>query len=105
VLQEEKVINIEINETSWRVKVDGKSVHVSAQQFKMLMAFARNPDRLLTRDNILDAVWGEDVMVDDRRVDHAVKEMRRVIGKRAVETVRSIGYRFNQEFCHMVIIK
>jgi DNA-binding response OmpR family regulator len=63
--------------------------------------FARCPGRALTRDQILDAVWGNDIIVNDRSVDRCVTTLRAKIepdphAPAFIQTIREIGYRFEQ---------
>ena len=77
----------------------GKEVELTAKEFRLLEFFARRPGRALTRDQILDAVWGDDIIVNDRSVDRCVTTLRAKIEPdphhpKHVVTIRDIGYRF-----------
>jgi two-component system response regulator MtrA len=72
---------------------------MSATEFRLLLELARNPDRVLTRDVLLERVWGYDYLGDSRLVDMAVKRLRHKLGDdpaapRYISTVRGVGYRF-----------
>jgi len=76
-----------------------KEVTLTAKEFRLLEFFAKRPGRALTRDQILDGVWGNDIMVNDRSVDRCVATLRAKIEPdphrpRYVQTIRDIGYRF-----------
>jgi DNA-binding response OmpR family regulator len=78
---------------------DGREVVLTAKEFRLLEFFARNPGRALTRDQILDAVWGGDIIVNDRSVDRCVTTLRAKTEADAhrpvwIQTIREIGYRF-----------
>jgi DNA-binding response OmpR family regulator len=77
----------------------GKEIELTAKEFRLLEFFARRPGRALTREQILDAVWGNDIIVNDRSVDRCVTTLRAKIEAdphhpEHVVTIRDIGYRF-----------
>ena len=74
-------------------------VELTAKEFRLLEFFARRAGRALTRDQILDAVWGNDIIVNDRSVDRCVTTLRAKIETdphrpEHIVTIRDIGYRF-----------
>jgi two-component system phosphate regulon response regulator PhoB len=79
--------------------VDKKPINLTAIEFKLLTALAGSPGRVLSRDNLLDKVWGQDCYVTDRTVDTHIRRLRKKLGKAAkyIETVRGFGYRFSEE--------
>ena len=77
----------------------GKEVSLTTKEFRLLEFLARRPGRALTRDQILDAVWGNDIIVNDRSVDRCVTTLRAKIevdphDPTFIQTIRDIGYRF-----------
>ena len=80
------------------VVVSGKSVSLTPTEFKLLEFMARRPGRVLSRDKILDAVFGYDSDIYDRTIDTHMKSLRKKLGKARdyIETVRGIGYRFKE---------
>ncbi|HEY3864179.1 MAG TPA: response regulator transcription factor [Verrucomicrobiae bacterium] len=77
----------------------GAELPLTAKEFRLLEFFVRRAGRALTRDSILDAVWGQEVMVTDRSVDRCVTTLRAKIEEDArnpvfIQTIRDIGYRF-----------
>lgn len=78
---------------------NGMEVVLTAKEFRLLEFFVRRRGRALTRDSILDAVWGSDVVVTDRSVDRCVTTLRSKIERDPhnpilIHTIRDIGYRF-----------
>ena len=78
---------------------NGKQVALTAKEFRLLEFFTSRPGRALTRDQILDAVWGDDIIVNDRSVDRCVTTLRAKIEvdphhPACIQTIRDIGYRF-----------
>jgi len=77
----------------------GHEVVLTAKEFRLLEFFATRPGRALTRDQILDVVWGNDIIVNDRSVDRCVTTLRSKIETDPhhpchIQTIRDIGYRF-----------
>jgi len=77
----------------------GQEIELTAKEFRLLEFFARRPGRALTRDQILDGVWGNEIIVNHRSVDRCVTTLRAKIendphGPEHVVTIRDIGYRF-----------
>jgi len=78
---------------------NGEEVSLTAKEFRLLEFLTKRPGRALTRDQILDGVWGNDIMVNDRSVDRCVTTLRAKIESDArhpchIQTIRDIGYRF-----------
>jgi two-component system phosphate regulon response regulator PhoB len=84
---------------SHRVEVDGEAVDLTATEFRLLAHLMRKPGRVLERDRLLDAVWGQEVYVTPRTVDTHVQRLRQKLGSAGnlIETVRGVGYRFSDD--------
>ena len=85
--------------TAHKLFRNGKEVALTTKEFRLLEFFANRPGRALTRDQILDAVWGNDIIVNDRSVDRCVTTLRAKIEAdphhpACIQTIRDIGYRF-----------
>ena len=76
------------------VSVDGERLDISPREYELLLYFVENKEHVLSRDQILDAVWGEDFLGYDRAVDTYVKKLRQTLGKASyhIETVIKSGY-------------
>jgi DNA-binding response OmpR family regulator len=85
-----------INKLSHEVKIDGKEVILSPKEYELLIYLITNEGIALTRDNILDNVWGIDYYGDIRTVDTNVKRLREKLLDKAtyIITVRGSGYKF-----------
>ncbi len=80
------------------VRVDGEPVDLTATEFGILAALARDPGVMVSRSTLLDAVWGPEFVGDDHLVDVHIANLRRKLGDdaerpRFIETVRGFGYR------------
>jgi two-component system phosphate regulon response regulator PhoB len=79
-----------------RCFVEGEEVGLTAKEFQLLATLMRRPGRVLTRERLLDEIWGSDVTVTMRTIDTHLKRLREKLGKGGdlIETVRGVGYRF-----------
>ena len=79
-----------------RCHVEGGEVTLTAKEFELLRKLMERPGRVLTRDQLLDAVWGSDIAVTTRTIDTHLKRLREKLGPASdlIETVRGVGYRF-----------
>ena len=93
-----KFENIEISLQKYELKLSGKSVDVPPKELELLYFLASNYNRVFTRDQLLDKVWGFDYLGDSRTVDVHVKRLREKIEgvseKWTLKTVWGVGYKF-----------
>ncbi|MDR0883085.1 MAG: response regulator transcription factor [Oscillospiraceae bacterium] len=87
-----------VNLTNYELQVDGKRVDTPPKELELIFHLASNPNRVYTRDQLLDEVWGFDYFGDSRTVDVHVKRLREklegVSDKWELKTVWSVGYKF-----------
>ena len=78
------------------VSVDGEAVRLTRREFELLRYLVENKNRVLSRDRLLERVWGYDRLVETRSVDVHVGRLRGKLGSagRQIETVVGLGYRF-----------
>lgn len=83
-----------------RVMRSGSEVHLGPTEFRLLRHFLENPGRVFSREQILDAVWGRDIYIEQRTVDVHIRRLRKALnangGKDMIRTVRSAGYAIDQ---------
>lgn len=89
---------IAVDPARHRVTVNGKVVHLTSIEFKLLHALMTRRGRVHARDRLLNEVWGYESVIDTRTVDTHVRRLRAKLGKSGdvIETVRSFGYRFRE---------
>lgn len=89
-----------MNESSFEAKVDDVPLSLSAKEFKLLLVFAKNPERVYSREMLLQLVW-DNAYVDERTVDvHMLRLRKQLQGTKAenlLQTVRGLGYRAHVE--------
>lgn len=80
------------------VLIDDESVKIGGMEYRLLLFFMKNPDRLYSRTQLLDSVWGQTVYVEERTVDVHIMRLRKILKAydldSKLETVRGNGYRF-----------
>lgn len=92
-----RIRDIEMNMNSMGVTVGGASLSLSKTEFFMLKNFMENPGKVMSRDEIIDAIWGKNHYIDMNTVDVYVGYLRSKIGSGYIVTVRGLGYKFQEE--------
>jgi len=98
ILGKKKVSCLEINPESHRVFINSKEAKFTNKQFQLLIYLIENKNIVISRERILEAVWGYDFSGGTRTIDVHIKELRKKIGDSdggLIETIWAIGYRFN----------
>jgi two-component system phosphate regulon response regulator PhoB len=83
-----------------RVTSNNESLTMGPTEYKLLQFFMTHQDRVYSRSQLLDQVWGGNVYVEDRTVDVHIRRLRKALGERhehLVQTVRGTGYRFSAQ--------
>jgi two-component system phosphate regulon response regulator PhoB len=103
-LNEDKTINkcgIVLDPENNDLTVNGSIVKIGLTEFKLLHYLMRTPERLHSRSQLLDQVWGQGVYIDERTVDVHILRLRKALKPHGVEntvkTVRGVGYRFSEK--------
>lgn len=88
--------DLELDASSHRVRRGGEALHLGPTEFKLLRYFMERPSRVLSRQQILDGVWGMDSDIDERTVDVHIRRLRKAINRDGetdpIRTVRAAGY-------------
>ena len=92
--------DLELDRTTRRVRRAGAELHLGPTEFRLLEFLMQAPGRVYSRAQLLDAVWGRDVYIDERTVDVHVGRLRKALGagRDPIRTVRGSGYSFDEEF-------
>ena len=90
---------LEVNFTARRVYVDGNEVSLSPKEYDLLFYMIKNKDIALTREKLINKVWGYDFFGGDRTLDTHIKLLRKSLGNYAsyIVTLRGVGYRYNDD--------
>lgn len=97
--QEQKVAfgELEINKTKFTVSYKGEEIILAKKEFELLSLLASRPGRVFLRNEILQRVWGTDVIVGDRTIDVHIRKIRQKVGIDLITTVKGVGYKFDFE--------
>jgi len=91
--------SISLDPASHEVMIGGQPVHVGPTEYRLLQFLMRHPNRVYSRGQLLDYVWGEDVYIEERTVDVHVLRLRKLLKQYDVhtmlQTVRGTGYKFS----------
>ncbi|MCK7459476.1 phosphate regulon transcriptional regulator PhoB [Idiomarina aminovorans] len=94
-----EVEGLQLDPVSHRISVDEKGIDMGPTEFKLLHFFMTHPERVYSREQLLDHVWGTNVYVEDRTVDVHIRRLRKALTEygyeRLIQTVRGVGYRFS----------
>ena len=90
-----------LDPVNYRITATGQDVHMGPTEFKLLHFFMTHPERVYSRIQLLDHVWGDHVFIEERTVDVHIRRLRSALEQSghdsAVQTVRGVGYRFSRK--------
>lgn len=89
-----KVANFTIDPVQYIIKVDDQEMILAKKEFELLYLLASKPGRVYLRNEILNHIWGNDVIVGDRTIDVHIRKIRQKIGLDCITTVKGVGYKF-----------
>jgi len=94
----EKIItveNIKIDPVRFEATIDNKPIVLAKKEFELLYLLASRPGRVFLRNEILNQIWGNDVIVGDRTIDVHIRKVRQKLGIDCITTVKGVGYKFD----------
>lgn len=83
-----------INREEYKITHHGKEMILPRKEFELLFLLARTPNKVFKREEILNNVWGNEVVVGDRTIDVHIRKLREKIGDDRFKTVKGVGYKF-----------
>ena len=89
-----KLGNLVINREEYKVIKDKKELLLPRKEFELLALLASKPEKVFKREEILDSVWGNEVIVGGRTIDVHIRKLREKIGDDRFKTVKGVGYKF-----------
>lgn len=90
-----KVADIRIDRERYLVEKAGVVIELPRKEFELLYLLASKPGKVFTRDEILDRIWGNEVIVGDRTIDVHIRKLREKLGEDLIKTVKGIGYKLD----------
>ena len=85
--------NIEINREEYKIIQDGKEIILPRKEFELFYLLASKPGKVFKREEILDKVWGNEVVVGGRTIDVHIRKLREKIGDELFKTIKGVGYK------------
>ena len=89
-----KINNLVINRDEYKIVLEGKELILPRKEFELLSLLASKPGKVFKREEILDKVWGNEVIVGGRTIDVHIRKLREKIGDKSFKTVKGVGYKF-----------
>lgn len=86
-------LNIDLKK--YVVYVNDKEVHLPKKEFRLLSLLCKNIGEVKTREEIMEKVWGTEVVVGDRTIDVHIRKLREKLGEELISTIKGVGYKFN----------
>jgi two-component system alkaline phosphatase synthesis response regulator PhoP len=84
-----------IDASKYSVNVNGNAVVLAKKEFELLHLLAAKPGRVFLRNEILEQVWGNEVIVGDRTIDVHIRKIRQKLGVNCISTIKGVGYKFD----------
>ncbi|UZO81581.1 response regulator transcription factor [Aquimarina sp. ERC-38] len=89
-----KIGNLVINRDEYKIIKDKKEILLPRKEFELLSLLASKPGKVFKREDILDKVWGNEVVVGGRTIDVHIRKLREKIGDSSFKTIKGVGYKF-----------
>jgi len=89
-----KIGSLEINRDEYKIVKDKKEIVLPRKEFELLSLLASKPGKVFKREDILDKVWGNEVIVGGRTIDVHIRKLREKIGDSSFKTIKGVGYKF-----------
>lgn len=89
-----KLGNLTINKEEYKIIVDTQEMVLPRKEFELLSLLASKPGKVFKREDILDRVWGNDVVVGGRTIDVHIRKLREKVGEKKFKTIKGVGYKF-----------
>lgn len=89
-----KIGGLVINREEYKISLKGQELVLPRKEFELLSLLATKPGKVFKREEILDKVWGNEVVVGGRTIDVHIRKLREKIGDKSFKTVKGVGYKF-----------
>jgi len=89
-----KIGELVIDRDEYKIILKGKEIVLPRKEFELLSLLSSKPGKVFVREDILDKVWGREVVVGGRTIDVHVRKLREKIGDKRIKTIKGVGYKF-----------
>lgn len=89
-----KAGDVEIDREKYAVRLQGNEIFLARKEFELLALLASKPGKVFLRNEILNQIWGTEVIVGDRTIDVHIRKIRQKLGIDCITTVKGVGYKF-----------
>jgi two-component system alkaline phosphatase synthesis response regulator PhoP len=86
--------SLSIDLEKYQVRINNKKLDLPRKEFELLGLLASKPGKVFTRDEIMDRIWGSEVVVGGRTIDVHIRKLREKIGDHRIKTIKGVGYKF-----------
>jgi len=83
-----------IDRERYLIYLKGREIVLPRKEFELISLLISKPDKVFTREEIFDKIWGENIVVGDRTIDVHIRKLREKLGEQYIKTVKGIGYKY-----------
>lgn len=87
--------SIKVDKERYLIYKDDKEISLPRKEFELMALLVSRPGKVFKREEILNSVWGEDVIVGDRTIDVHIRKLREKLGDECIKTLKGVGYKFD----------
>ena len=89
--------NLKIDRERYLIEFNGEEMSIPRKEFELIYLLASKPGKVFKREEILNEIWGRDIIVGDRTIDVHIRKLREKLGDDLIKTVKGIGYKFEEQ--------
>ena len=89
------MVPLKIDTEKFELTIDNVAIPLARKEFELIRLLASKPGKVFSRQEILNKIWGTDVIVIERTIDVHIRKIRSKIGDEYIKTLKGVGYKFN----------
>lgn len=86
--------DLTIDKERYLVELKGKEIFFPRKEFELISLLISKPDKVFSREEIFDSIWGDNIVVGDRTIDVHIRKLREKLGEKYIKTIKGIGYKY-----------
>jgi two-component system alkaline phosphatase synthesis response regulator PhoP len=91
-----KTTSLTVDKERYLIKAGSRNIVLPRKEFELLSLLMSKPGKVFHRDEIMNKVWGHEVVVGDRTIDVHIRKLREKIGVHLIRTIKGVGYKFEE---------